>query len=202
MNFAPSPALIENKVTFNVRDFIDDVVIATLRSNASLQDIEIITQKTGSPYFAFGTELEIATMLSLKQNKANEKFLRFPLIAMIVDENTQKVEMFPDANTFFNANIRIYFIMDCKSVDSTDYKLDNIFIPTLYPLYSLFIDALKSNVKYFNVDRFEELFIGYERIDHFTLNIKDNKNVFNQTACGIELPNLKLSFNKNYCLNN
>lgn len=94
-----------------------------------------------APYYMYGHPLEIANRLNLKDRLAVEKFKKWPLIYLRTDVNQKHGEY---KNILYEIDaFTIYIISPTISTYTTPERIENIFIPILYPLYNTLLDKIE-----------------------------------------------------------
>jgi hypothetical protein len=141
----------------------------------------------GPPYYMYGHKLEISNRLLEKDLNKEEKYKKYPLIALRLDTS----EYINNGIVDYNLNIAI--LEYTKSNYNAEERYQNVFKPILYPLYTEFINKLKlkfywpGNQKYPPHTKVDRPYWGTEAEQQ---NIK---NIFNDPLDAIEIINLKIS---------
>lgn len=108
------------------------------------QDFTSDTWQALAPYSDYGHYREVANRLNLKSTGEVDKFRLWPLIVLIFDIEE-------DYDNDFNYNYSLSpanFIIVTPTSDKTDttpLRMENVFRPTLYPLYWDFIEKIKES---------------------------------------------------------
>lgn len=193
MNFT-LPDKLNTKTEFNHYDWFKDVFMPAYRLNANIQAISEVSSRAGAPFFEVDYESKIAEKLQIKANTKNFD-LRFPLVALILNDEGTTSSYFEEEGSFFSVPINLWFIHQSKAEYDTEYRLENIFKPILYKMYYAFWETMAELQVYFS-DEIEEL--AHDKIDRFYCQFELGNRI-NEFADGIQINNFNLNFSKNYC---
>lgn len=150
---------------------IEDVVTAVRDSYSPEQIV---------PYYDFGVALEVVNRLKLKSNTVEFRKAKYPLIWYLIDGSVQENVDYRKTNPREVQNVTIIICKETKVDFSARERYENNIIPTLRPLYDLFIHhlgkskELKSDNK-LNHGYSENLFWGREGLYGHEGNIFDDR---------------------------
>jgi hypothetical protein len=168
-------------------------------SNVTTSSFQVVGNVTGqtswkalAPYYEYGHMLEITQLLAKKDKAASFKGQKYPLIALSMDfeeDHTQRARVI--------INPTIYIINETDKDYYAKNRIDNVFIPILYPVYEDLIDAFKKStaleqrqIKHRKTDR---VFWGKE------LPMYNSQAKMNDYIDAIELNNVELKFITKQC---
>lgn len=145
------------------------------------------TQNNEKPYYMHGHPVEIASILSQKDNSRLFKYKKYPVICLMqdFDENNDGLKI--------TASLNIVIFTSTKKTYEAGERYNDTFKNVLYPIYDLlieqikrskYIDILPDNLTWRKTDR---LFWG-----------RNNTVVVNDFIDAIEIQNLSLTFH-NFC---
>jgi len=165
-------------------DDIEEVVIA-------MRD-----QIDGPPYFDYGHPVELVNNLKMKNQDADLKEKKYPLIYVRTDiEEELKSGVWDEKLTIF--------IIDYTNLNYTSReRKEQVFKPILYPLYEDFIDGLKKSGLFALGNNMQRP--DHKKIDRFfwgsQYNYNNTANVLEDPLDAIEISNLRLKqFTRQIC---
>lgn len=100
----------------------------------------IVTGMDSAPAFSFGYWPEVRQDLMLKGRDKTNDGTKYPLIVMGTDFEEKRGYTY-----LAEINPKFYLIAESKQNYSTPERIDNVYVPMLYPLYEEFIEALKGS---------------------------------------------------------
>jgi len=166
-------------------------VIDTVRANSFDLTFNETFSGPGAPFYMYGHRREIAnTLLQMDEDSVN-KYRKYPLFALRMDI-AEEVE---DGMVEYNMNIAI--LDYTKPEYSAAERYEHVFKPFLYPLYELFMDALKIHKFYWKGDypphtKIDRPFWGVtENVQRGVSNGNDGY-IFNDPLDAIEIVNLRV----------
>jgi len=162
----------------NIYDFIRDIA-----SNLGLN-------------YQHGSYKTVQKYLMDSAKNGKPKTERYPMLLFITSDKVEKVDVNPSLHTDYPLHLVIINITD-KSY-STQKRLDNNFIPILYPLYDSLITALRPHSK----NPYSEL--PHDKVDHFyySASTAEEANKLAEYLDAIELTglNILIDFNEKNCI--
>lgn len=151
----------------------------------------------GPPYFMYGHRTEIASRLREMTKYAETEVKKYPLIALRVDLPGNAV-----SNVTSYPGINMAIITITAMGYNAEERMENVFIPTLYPLYYKFLRALKTSGLFMwpNFQKFPD----HVKIERFfwgtgytgnTLGAEpgSTQKLFDDPVDAIEIVNLKIN---------
>ena len=145
-----------------------------------------------TPYFEFGTYLELTKQLKIKDQIDTEKY---PLVWLVWEAN-ESVQSWTSKTTY-NVRPRLFIVTHTNSEYSSYERYDANFIGVLFPIWELFKSYLEYN-KYISTSTA----FGFEFGEHLlwgeSLGFQKNKNVMFDTLDAIEIKFNNLEIN-NIC---
>lgn len=184
-NFAENKGFT-NKTTFNVYEFIEDIIMPEIRNNVS--DIAICAERIGSPYFFKGTQVEITDELRAIAESGNQ-LERFPMFALEINDTTRRRDMHPSEGVYFNQTLNLWILFESTYNLNLEDRLVTIYKTIIYPLFEKFTNAIKVNSKYISL---EYELAGFSVDDMFNAETPD------ESVDGVFIPNLNLQIRKTY----
>lgn len=130
-------------------------------------------------YFLAGRRSEIAEILGEKSGNSKLKYEKYPLIALFLNDNSEQITV-----SGRNTTVNIAIVTETRPEWRTAERIEQTFVPVLYPLVDLFFKYLNRS-SYVLSEIWE-----YERKDHFGL---DSSNVLNDIIDAVEITGLNLS---------
>lgn len=156
-------------------------------------DEQIAQPGWGAPYYMFGHRKEIANRLQEQGKGKVEKKQRYPLIALRLD-TPEKI--FGDV---VEHTLNLAIISETQRNLNAEERLEQVFIPILYPLYERFFEELRNSGLFMwpnNQDKPEHI-----KIDRFYYGTPQGagnvENIFADPLDAIEIIDLKLRQTKN-----
>lgn len=150
-------------------------------------------------HYLFGHPLEIINALGEYEKGVSSKFDKYPLVAFFLDMPMLRGR---EIGVYGEATVHIAIIRECLNPNQTADERDQTnFIPVLTPIYLELMNQIS-----FRGDLF--LLPGREMIPHDPIyryywgkqGLNGNeRNIFNDWVDCIEIKNLKLKINSNYC---
>ncbi len=140
-----------------------------------------------TPYYQYGHIAEISDILKNMEGDPVNRNRKFPLIILRLD-NPGQVD---DEIVRWNLNLAIVTFTDAGY--RAPERLENVFKPVLFPLYELFIDALKLSPHFSWDGNYPE----HTKIDRYywgsTSGFRNAKQIFDDPTDAIEIINLKIN---------
>lgn len=109
-------------------DIFSDIVDAVREEYDPTNDLQ--------PYYIYGHPREIANKLSLKDRSKEDKFKKFPLVALLTDFTEGHGESLADD---YNLSVRCIIVTNTNKNYVSDERYENTFKPILYPIYELLL---------------------------------------------------------------
>ena len=109
MSSFPTSTGIISETTFNIYEWFEDIFMPLYRLDPAIISLSTAS-RAGSPYFKANYMSKIVEDLGKQMQQATTSKLRFPLVALILNEAGTERKMYPEAGTFFEANINIWLI--------------------------------------------------------------------------------------------
>lgn len=173
-------------------------VVATMRNDPALTSIMLTNEHVTLeqiPFYMPGHPVEIENRLKEKNKDRVNMWLKYPLITLITDiPEVHRGDMVD-----FTMTLGIVTFTDRKY--NTEQRLDNVFLPVLYPLYDLFFLKLRESGLFVwsgNQEKPE-----HTAIDRYYFGSEAAKNnealIFSDPLDAIEIADLKLSCYLNQC---
>jgi hypothetical protein len=100
------------------------------------------------PYFDYGHILDILSKLTAKDDNDVNKFRKYPLICLILD---QKETHGTSVNYQYTFAPRLLIVTSTQKEYTSQDRTNNTFKPILYPIYDLLIEEVKK-YKYFGFE--------------------------------------------------
>jgi len=180
------------------REFTSIVEAVSLKLTPTLQMFD--TNITGVHY-QFGHPLEIINTLSQFENGKTTKFNKYPIVCFFLDSKKTK-------NNPLNAGMqRVHLAIVRESADANgndtanDRDIKN-FIPVLTPIYLELLTQIKLRADLFT-GIFNEQSLSHEVTYRYYWGksglFGNEANIFNDRVDAIEIENLELTINLNYC---
>lgn len=144
-----------------------------------LNDVVKAMQRETEVYFLAGRRSEIAEILGEKSGNSVLKYEKYPLIALFLNDNSEQITA-----TGRETTVNLAIITETRPEWRTAERIDNTFVPILYPLMELFFKYLNRSPYVY-----AESVRTYERKDHFGL---DSSNVLNDIIDAVEITGLQL----------
>jgi hypothetical protein len=149
----------------------------------------------GPPYFYIGHRKDVNNQFNIK-NRRSTGNKKYPAVVLPLDVSP-KVE-----DGFYKFSCSIWLFALSKDVYTTEDRLNQVFIPTLHPLYFKLMDALKqSNVFLWQGD---QTMPPHEPTDRYyigSMTSEGNKaKFFDDPLDAIEIRNLELNIPIRSCL--
>lgn len=158
--------------------------------------IQKVSTKLGTTvYFDKGHYLEIVKSLTQKEG-AIPKVNKYPLFWLVLD---MKETMFPRLGVYADVDVHFIIAKDTLINYSTQERIDNIFIPVLYPIYVAVMNEIQNCPSFFN-SAIETL--KHEKFDRYYWGGQDSlgngeANLFNDFIDAIQVKALTISIRKN-----
>lgn len=177
------------------REFIDIVAAVSAKLTAQLKTID--PNITGVHY-QYGHPLEIIKTIGHFDSGVASKFKKYPLVAFFLDSTVDRT----DSQFYGEQSINMAIIRACKDPNQTAAERDEFnFIPVLTPIYVELLNQIRLR---------GDLFTGVSQglIPHRYTNryywgktglFGNDGNIFNDWFDAVEINNLKLKINTNYC---
>jgi len=145
--------------------------------------------------YLFGHPIEIANILDNWDKQASNKFKKFPVICLFLD-NELSIDQ-TDYQNLFDTSLFLAIVIDTDRNFTAEHRLTNKFKKVLQPLYELFIYHLK---KHQNIIASNGL-LPHQKIDRYFYGSEGKEqNILNSFADAIEIKNLKIKIlNSNIC---
>jgi len=148
-----------------------------------------------TPYYMYGHRLEISNRLLQKDKDKDEKFKKYPLVALRLDIS----ELVEADMTHYKLNIAI--LAFTKMNYNTEQRYEFIFKPTLQPLYEKFLQSLigsklfmwNSGFRYPRHTKIDRPFYGISELE------RNTKHIFNDPLDAIEILDLELTRKTKNC---
>ncbi len=177
---------------------IEKVVVA-MRTDAVL--IQALSDAYGAQYeawmpeYMYGHRLEISNRLMAKGKDPGKKDERYPLVALRLDTDEDW------GNELVEFNLNIAIVTYTKKEYISTQRMDNIFIPILYPLYESFKRNLpKGGFTWKSSKLKEPPHTKTDRLFYGTVGGEGNTGyIFQDPLDAIELTNLRISKLDNKC---
>ena len=163
--------LIYKPLPFLISDIVDKV-----RINFDTNEVKVF------PIFDYGTGIEIVNRLSEKDGDIDNFNKKYPLIWLyfkdsVLSENVDPTKGIRSRNPI---DVTIVICAESKQEYTSKERYDNTIIPTLRPLYEMFMYYLNRSAKVKSIDGFkhkytENLFWGRDGLYGHTGNILNDK---------------------------
>lgn len=179
--------------------FIQDVfkpIVASVSAKllASLQDYDDMI--TGVHYL-FGHPLEVVNTITQYDQGDSSKFNKYPLVALFLDT---KEKMAPQVGVYASYRLHMAIIRACYDPNQTaDQRDETNFKPVLMPIYLQLMEEIRLSGGFMTVgsqiphDKTNRYYWGRQGL------WKNEGNIFNDWVDCIEIENLELKLNVNYC---
>lgn len=179
--------------------FIQDIFkpIVAKVSAKLLPSLQAFDPNITAVHYDYGHPLEIIETLSEKDGAGDFVYMKYPLVALFLDAGLQR-----------GREIGVYgeFTLHMAIIRSTmpNYKAkdrdDNNFKPVLMPIYLELMKQIRRSAAFFISS---EQLIQHEPINRYYWGKQglygNEGNIFNDYVDCIEIKNLKLKLNINYC---
>lgn len=157
---------------------------------------KLLDDKIDAVHYLHGHPIEIATTLSERSQTNEFKFKKYPLIALLQD--------FPEVKSTVGveseSNLHIIICMGTDPNWKANKRYDINFRPFLYPIYSELLFQIQKHKKFITVS---DESIQHTKIDRLFWGVSteygNTKNIFCDHLDIIEITNLKLRVQLNYC---
>lgn len=183
----PIGTVVANKIVS--KDYgqgMADYLTETNAKHANLPDM---------PYYMYGHRLEISNRLLEKDEDKVFKYQKYPLVALRMD--------IPESmnDGLIEVNLNIAFLCFTEKERNAEERMLETFYPVLIPMYDRFMEELRESGLFMwdefqdnpPHERFLRPFWGVEESEG------NSKYIFNDPLDCIEVKNLKVKFEKEYC---
>lgn len=177
------------------REFATIVKAVSDKLTPSLKAVDPVI--TGVHY-QFGHPLEIINTLGEFTKGETARFDKYPLVAFFLDSTVKRGEI----GLYGEQEINMAIIRACKDPNQTASQRDDFnFIPVLTPIYLELLNQISYRGDLFNIGTPET--IEHNMTNRYYWGRKglwgNEKNIFNDWVDAIEINNMKLKININYC---
>jgi len=150
-------------------------------------------------HYLYGHPLEIINTLGQYESGTTKKFDKYPLVAFFLD---MPMKRGTELGIYGEATIHMAIIRDCLDPNQTAAERDvTNFEPVLTPIYLELMEQISLRRDLFQLTARE--MIRHESIYRYYWGKQglwgNNKNIFNDWVDCIEIKDLKLKINSNYC---
>ena len=157
---------------YNPVSYLIEEIVTKVRLNYSEEQIV--------PYFDFGVTLEVVNRLKEKTESSTHSDKKYPLIWHLINSAVNEIIDNNKTNPREVTNLTIIFCTETDENFTSRERYDNKIIPTLRPMYDLFMKYLKESKKLKSVDNFkhdysENLYWGREGLYGHEGNIFDDR---------------------------
>ncbi len=152
-------------------------------------------------HYMYGHMLEIVNQVQLLSSGSKATFDKYPLVAFLLDSKVTR----RDKTQYGQQNVHIVIINQCKDAtgnETAKQRDENNFVPILTPIYMELIKQISLR---------GDMFLGMQgesSVIHDMTNryywgkselFANTKNIFNDRVDAIEIENMQLTINLNYC---
>jgi len=153
-------------------------------------------------HYHYGHPLEIINTITQYDQGNESKYDKYPLVAFFLDSSINRGR---EVGLYGEQEVNICIIRDCNDAQGNDVasvRDEKNFIPVLNPIYLELLEQIALRGDLFNLQG------GAENIEHKVTNryywgrsglFGNDGNIFNDRVDAIEINNMKLRINLNYC---
>lgn len=172
-----------------------DAVVTDMRNLSASDAAKFgITAGLESPYYIYGTRIDINKELVKKDKNPVEKDKKYPLIALRLDSPEEIV------GDVVKYNLNIAILATTSKNYNAEQRYTYVIKPVLLPLYELLMDRLHKHKFFWPGD---QSYPPHTKIDRPYWGIEGSEGnasyIFSDPLDAIEIVNLKLSKRANIC---
>lgn len=186
--------MVAQQPVFLHREFANIVNKISLNLTNSLK---LVDDNITGVHYQYGHPLEIIKTIGNFDNGVASKFNKYPLVAFFLDSRVDR----SNPEYYGEQTVNMAIIRACKNPNQTAKERDEFnFIPVLDPIYRALIREIQNRGDIFQLER------GH--VPHSAINryywgkegmFGNDGNIFNDWVDAIEINNMKLRININYC---
>lgn len=160
--------------------------------------LQLVDDMITGVHYQFGHPLEIINTISEFTKGETTRFNKYPLIAFFLDSTVTRGEV----GFFGEQEINMAIIRSCKDPNQTASQRDEFnFMPVLTPIYLELLEQIALRGDLFSVQSPETIIHKYT--PHYYWGKQglfgNEGNIFNDWVDAIEINNMRLKININYC---
>lgn len=170
-------------MTYNPLSYLIENIVDQVRLNYAEEKV--------LPYFDFGVTLEVVNRLKLKTESDLFYDKKYPLVWHLINGNVSEKVDYSKTNPREAQDVTIIICTQTSNDYTSRDRYENTFIPTLRPIYDLFMYYLRKSKELKSTDNYthsysENLFWGREGL------YGHEGNIFDDRIDAIIIDNLKL----------
>lgn len=173
-------------------------IVAAVSAKLTPQ-LQLVDDKITGVHYQYGHPLEIINTIGMLDEGKTSKYKRYPLVAFFLDS---KIKRGSEVGIYGEQTVNMAIIRACKDANQNAKERDEFnFIPVLTPIYIELMEQIAFRGDLLKV-------ISAESIEHEATNryywgkeglFGNDGNIFNDWVDAIEINNMKLKINIDYC---
>ena len=183
--------------TIYLEDEFGPIVSAV--STALLPQLQLVNPRITGVHYEFGHPLEIIETLTEKQSGTTQAFNRYPLVALFLD--IDPVDRGGQVGIYAEYTLHMAIIHATEPNYKALQRKEKVFKPILDPIYTELFKQIGNRGDLFQIEDRE--LIQHRPVRRYYWGRQglfgNTGNIFNDAVDCIEIKNLKLKVNINYC---